>query len=210
MNELMEKENIKIENMVYTIKGQQVMIDADLAKLYETETKRINEVVKRNPKKIPERFSWILTNEEWKFLRSKISTLENNTQSGRGHYKKYLPRVFTETGIYMLSTILKSEVAINACVKIMDTFTNMRKYINDNKDIYKSISNINNKLLEHDEKINYLFSQFDKKEQLFLKGQTYSAYHNILEILDTAKENIIIIDEYADINFFRFNNKYKM
>lgn len=101
----------------------------------------------------------------------------------------------------MLSTILKSKVAVNVSVRIMDTFTNMRKFINENKDVYKSINVINNKLLEHDEKFNYLFSKFDKKEQLFLEGQTYSSYRNILEILNNAKNSIIIIDEYADITF---------
>ena len=101
----------------------------------------------------------------------------------------------------MLSTILKSDIAINASIRIMDTFTNMRKYISANKDLYKSINIINNKLLEHDEKFNYLFSKFDKKEKLFLEGQTYSAYKDILEILSSAKEQIIVIDEYADISF---------
>ena len=112
-----------------------------------------------------------------------------------------MPRVFAEPGIYMLSTILKSEVATEASIRIMNTFVEMRKFINENKDIYKSISIINNKLLEHDEKFNYLFSKFDTKEQLFLEGQTYSSYRNILEILNSAKNNIIIIDEYADITF---------
>ena len=79
---------------------------SDLAKLYNVETKRINEAVKNNPEKFPERFSWLLTNEEWSILRSKFSTLENN-HTGKGNYRKYLPRVFTEQGIAMLATILK-------------------------------------------------------------------------------------------------------
>ena len=178
MYDVIEKENVEIKNLIYETNGVQIMLDSDLANLFEVGTKRINEAVKNNPDKFPQKYSWVLNNDEWNFLRSKFSTLENQ-QSGRGHYRKYLPRVFAEPGIYMLSTILKSKVAINASVRIMDTFTNMRKFINDNKDVYKSINIINNKLLEHDEKFNYLFSKFDKKEQLFLKDQTYTAYRNI-------------------------------
>ena len=208
MYDVIEKENVEIKNLIYEINGIQFMLDSDLAKLFEVETKRINEAVKNNPDKFPQKYSWVLNNDEWNFLRSKFSTLENQ-QSGRGHYRKYLPRVFAEPGIYMLSTILKSKVAINASVRIMDTFTNMRKFINDNKDVYKSINIINNKLLEHDEKFNYLFSKFDKKEQLFLKDQAYTAYRNILEILNSAEDNVIIIDEYADITFLDLIRKIK-
>jgi hypothetical protein len=100
-------------------------------------------------------------------------------------------------------------VAVNASIRIMDTFTNMRKFINDNKDIYKSINIINNKLLEHDEKFNYLFSKFDTKEQLFIEGQTYSAYSSIFDILSSAKKNIIVVDEYADISFLDLIKKIK-
>ena len=201
MNDLMVKNeviesDIKIENIIYEINGVQIMLDSDLASLYEVETKRINEAVKNNPDKFPYKFSWILSIEEWENLRSKFST--SGLKSNYGG-RRYLPRVFAEPGIYMLSTILKSKVAVNASVRIMDTFTNMRKFINENKNIYKSINVINNKLLEHDEKFNYLFSKFDKKEQLFLKEHTYDAYISVLELLNNAEKEIIIIDNYADI-----------
>ena len=90
MNQDIVKENILIENLIYEIRGKQVMLDSDLANLYHVETKRINEAVKNNPEKFPERFSWILTEKEWSILRSKISTLENSNV-GRGQYRKYLP-----------------------------------------------------------------------------------------------------------------------
>ena len=201
MNDLMVKNeviesDIKIENMIYEINGVQIMLDSDLASLYEVKTKRINEAVKNNPDKFPNRFSWILSIEEWENLRSKFSTSSLKSNYGG---RRYLPRVFAEPGIYMLSTILKSKVAVNASVCIMDTFTNMRKFINENKDIYKSINVINNKLLEHDEKFNYLFSKFDKKEQLLLKEHTYDAYVCVLELLNNALKEIVIIDNYADI-----------
>ena len=103
MNEVIEKENIKIENLIYEVRGVQVMLDSDLAKLYGTETKRINEAVRRNSKKFPERFSWILSREEYyKILRSQIATLELK----QGQYSKFSTRVFTEQGITMLATVL--------------------------------------------------------------------------------------------------------
>ena len=104
MNNIISKDRIKIEDMIYDIRGKQVMFDSDLAILYHVETKRINEAVKNNPHKFPERFSWILKDNEWIFLRPKFSTLENDVP-GKGHYRKYLPRVFTEQGVAMLATI---------------------------------------------------------------------------------------------------------
>ena len=131
MNEIIEKDDILIEDLIYEINKVEVMFDKDLAKLYHVETKRINEAVKNNPEKFPKRFSWILSESEWKSLRSKFSTLKNNNV-GRGRYSKYLPRVFTEQGVYMLATVLKSNVATEVSIKIMDTFVKMRQYINYN------------------------------------------------------------------------------
>ena len=115
MNEIIEKENIIVEDMIYENRGVQVMLDSDIAKLYQVETKRINKAVKNNPQKFPERFSFILNDEETKYLRSKFSTLEI---IGQGKYNKYVPRVFTEQGLYMLATILKSKVATEVSIAI--------------------------------------------------------------------------------------------
>ena len=124
--------NNNIENMIYEVRGKQVMLDSDLAKLYQVETKRINEAVKRNLNKFPERFSWILTNDEANFYsRSQIATL-NRKQTKQGQNIKYLPRVFTEQGVAMLSTILKTKVAVETSIRIMDAFVSMRKYISSN------------------------------------------------------------------------------
>ena len=130
MNEIIKKDNVIIEDIIYEIRGKEVMLDVDIAKLYQVETKRVNEAVKNNPDKFPERFSWLLTYEETKELRSKISTLEIK---GQGKYTKYASRVFTEQGLYMLATILKSKVATEVSIAIMDTFVKMRHYINYNK-----------------------------------------------------------------------------
>lgn len=115
MNEIMTKE-ISIEEMIYEVRGVQVMLDSDIAKLYQVEAKRINEAVKNNPDKFPERFSFVLLDDELKSLRSKFSTANISNMS------RYNPRVFTEQGVYMLATILKSKVATEVSIAIMDTF----------------------------------------------------------------------------------------
>ena len=115
MNEIIEKE-LKIGNMIYEFRGKQVMLDSDLAKLYQVETKRINEAVKNNTEKFPERFSWKLTNEETKKLL--VENFDQKIEMRGGRYKN--PRVFTEQGVAMLATILKSQVATKVSIAIMD------------------------------------------------------------------------------------------
>ena len=130
MNSIMEKENIKIENMIYEIRGQQVMLDSDLAKLYQCKngTKEINQAVKNNPNKFPKRFSWKLTDEEIKIFL--VANCDQKIETRGGRYKN--PRVFTEQGVAMLATILKSKVAVKVSIEIMDAFVAMRKYISNN------------------------------------------------------------------------------
>ena len=199
MNEMVVLKNIKVEDMIYEIRGVQVMLDSDLAKLYQLETKRINEAVKNNPKKFPIRFSFILDADETENLRSKISTssLENN-YGGR----RYNPRVFTEQGIYMLATILKSKVATNVSIAIMDTFVKMRHYINYNKTFLPHrVLLLEDKVDDNTKRINELFDKFDcediAKNHIFFEGEFYDAYSLLLDILDRAEDEIIIIDNYA-------------
>ena len=199
MNELIVQNN-KIENMIYEIRGKQVMLDKDLAKLYQCKngTKTINLAVKRHINRFPERFMFQLTKEEYyDILRFQFETLELE----KGKYSKYLPYVFTEQGVAMLATVLRTEVAEEVSIKIMRAFVIMRHFIIDNKDIYKSINNINNKLIEHDEKLNLIFSNFEEKKitnEIYYEGQIYDAYSKILDILSMAKSKIVIIDAYAD------------
>ena len=195
MNDLLEQENIKIENMIYEIRGKQVMLDSDLAKLYTVETKRINEAVKNNPNKFPDRFSWKLTNEEYKNLKSKISTSNSNEYGGR----RKIPRVFTEQGVAMLATILKSKAATEVSIKIMDAFVIMRHYIT--RSIFNS-DLVNYKILEHDKRISILEETFngfkEKNNHIFFEGQIYDAYSLLIDIFNKSKEEIIIIDNYTD------------
>ena len=193
---------VEIEDMIYEIREKQVMLDSDLANLYGVETKRINEAVKNNPEKFPERFSWNLTKLEWNFLRSKFSTLEIQ-EKGRGTHRKYLPRVFTEQGVAMLATILKSNTATQVSIAIMDAFVLMRKYISNELIEQKYINNL---VIRHDEEIKLLqesFNKFEEKKkdnEIYFNGQIYDAYSKIVDILKEAHDNIIIIDNYADKN----------
>ena len=193
MHEL--KEDLSIEDMIYEIRGKQVMLDCDLAKLYNVETKRINEAVKNNPYKFPERFSFRLNEIEMENLWSKFSTAKISNMS------RSYPRVFTEQGIAMLSTILKSKVAVKTSIRIMDAFVKMRKYISAN---LIEQDNMKNMLIKHDNEIKLLqksFSKLEEKEKInhiFYEGQIYDAYSLLIDIFKEAKKEIIIIDNYAD------------
>ena len=199
MNKIIEKEIINIENMIYEIDGKEVMLDSDLAKLYNVETKRINEAVKNNPEKFPERFSWQLSIDETiNILRSKFSTLKIQ----RGYNIKYGSRVFTEQGVYMLATILKSKVATEVSIKIMDTFVKMRHYINYNKEFLPNkILLLEEKVDNNTKKINELFDKFNPKDivkdYIFFEGEFYDAYSLLIDIFNNSINEIIIIDNYA-------------
>ena len=193
MNQIIEVETLNIEDMIYEIRGRQVMLDCDLAKLYNVETKRINEAVKNNPDKFPERFYFRINENEFFSLKSKISTSKGGSRKGHN--------VFTEQGIAMLSTILKSKVAVETSIRIMDAFVKMRKYISAN---LIEQDNMKNMLIKHDNEIKLLqesFSKLEEKEKInhiFYEGQIYDAYSLLIDIFKGAKKEIIIIDNYAD------------
>ena len=194
------KEELNIENMIYEIRGKQVMLDSDLAKLYQCKngTKEINQAVKNNPDKFPERYSFQLSDNEYNNLRSNFLT--SSLESGYGG-RRYNPRVFTEQGIAMLSTILKSKVAVETSIRIMDAFVKMRKYISAN---LIEQDNMKNMLIKHDNEIKLLqesFSKLEEKEKInhiFYDGQIYDAYSLLIDIFKEAEKEIIIIDNYAD------------
>ena len=208
MNNIIEKE-LNIEDMIYEIREKQVILDSDLAKLYHVETKRINEAAKNNPRKFPERFSWIVTEKEFNIIssRSKISTL-NKSGNKRGSNIKYYPRVFTEQGVAMLATILKSQKAIETSINIMDAFVKMRHYIKDNLLNQNNINNIvledHSHILRLDGDLKLLQETFDKLEEkrkineIYFNGQIYDAYSKIKDIFAESKEELILIDNYVD------------
>ena len=199
MNEIAEKDVINIEDMIYEIEGKNVMLDSDLAKLYHVETKRVNEAVNRNKEKFPNRISWILEEVEIQNLRSQIAT-SSPTNNYRG--RRYAPRAFTEQGVYMLATTLKSKEAIQTSIRIMDTFVKMRHYINYNKNVLpRRFLFLEDKVDENTRRIDILFDKFNSKEitknSIFYKNDIYDAYSVLIEILNLSEEEIIIIDNYA-------------
>ena len=206
INDLIEKEDIKIENMIYEVRGKQVMLDSDLAELYKCKngTKTINLAVKRHINRFPERFMFQLTDEEV----SKLSRFQFETLKGRGHNVKYLPYAFTEQGVAMLATILRTPVAEEVSIRIMDAFVAMRKYISTNLIEQKYINDV---VLKDSKRIDLLedaFSSFkDKNNHIFFEGQIYDAYSLMLKIFDKALSSIIIIDNYIDKNILDILSK---
>ena len=199
MNEVVTKEDIKIENMIYEIRSKQVMLDSDLARLYKCKngTKEINQAVRNSPEKFPERFSFVLNDSEMDDLRSKFLTSSLNKHGGR----RYNIRVFTEQGVAMLATILRTKVATEVSIQIMDAFVAMRKYISTNLLEQKYINNL---VLEDHDKIKALEDSFSKLEEkrksteIYFNGQIYDAYSKIQEIFKSANNSLVIIDAYAD------------
>ena len=210
MNEIITTE---VENLIYEIRGKQVMLDSDLAKLYQCKngTKEINQAVKNNIDKFPERFSWISTDEESKIFL--VNNFDRKIETRGGRFKN--PRVFTEQGVAMLATILKSKVATEVSIKIMDAFVKMRHYIiNENKrisNLEKKYIDHDIKLLEQDTKINEIFNQFKtNNNHIFFEGEIYDAYSLLIDILKEAEKEIIIIDNYAGKQLFDILKEIKI
>ena len=212
-----EISNEEVKNLIYTIRGKQVMLDSDVARLYHYETKKINQAVKRNIDRFPERFCFQLTEVELEIMWSQFVTtskLENNKYRST----KYLPYVFTEQGIAMLSGILKSEVAVQVSIKIMDAFVEMRKFININKNLYEKVITIENKIdkkfIENDKKFELIFDQlqFEEniKQRVFFEGQIYDAYSVIIDIIKKANKKILIIDNYVDDSVLKMLTKKRI
>lgn len=184
---------LQIENKIYNIKGKEVMLDSDLAELFDVETKRINEAVKRNPDKFMNDYYIRINEEQYDLLKSQFATSKGGSRKGHG--------AFTEQGVVMLATILKSKVAIEMSIRIVESFVKMRHYLLENQDIYKSLNNLNIRLINTEDKVNSILSKFDKKEYLYLENSEYDAYSDIMKILNSADNSTTIIDPYVDISF---------
>lgn len=211
-----ELTNEDIKNLIYTIRGKQVMLDSDVAMLYNYETKKVNQAVKRNIDRFPERFCFQLTEKELEIRWSQIVTT-SKLEDNKYRSKKYLPYVFTEQGIAMLSGILKSEVAIQVSIKIMDAFVEMRKFINGNKSLFEKVVTIENKMdkkfIEQDKKFDIIFDQLQLeeniKQRIFFDGQIYDAYSIIVDIIKRANSKSLIIDNYIDDSVLKMLAKKK-
>ena len=204
-----ETENIK--NLIYTIRGKQVMLDSDVANLYHCETKYINRVVKRNIERFPKEFCFQLEQKEFQNLRCQFITSSFEKQNYGG--RRYMPYVFTEQGIAMLSALLKSDIAVNVSISIMKAFIEMRKFIITNGQFFQEINNIKDQLLEHDKKFDEVFDELQRKQEsefrqsIFFDGQIYDAYILVIDIIKKAKQKVLIIDNYIDDSILKMLSK---
>jgi len=189
---------MEIKNLIYTIRGKQVMLDSDLASLYQVETKNLNKAVKRNIERFPVSFCFQLTEEEVQNLRFQIGT-SSVSYGGR----RYLPYVFTEQGIAMASAILRSDIAVKVSVEIMEAFVEMRRMLISNASLFHRLDKIELKQLEADQKFEDIFKALESdklhtEKGIFYDGQIFDAYTFICDIIRSAKISIILIDNYVD------------
>ena len=204
-----ETENIK--NLIYTIRGKQVMLDSDVAMLYQYTTKSINKAMKRNINRFPEDFCFQLTEKEVENLRFQFGTSSLKKENSGG--RRYLPYVYTEKGISMLAGVLKNEIAVQVSINIIRAFIEMRKFISLNGKLFKRLTNVECKILEHDKKFDIVFNELQKdekmefKQKIFFDGQIYDAYSLIIDIIKKAKQKILIIDNYIDDSILKMLSK---
>ena len=208
-NRIEKYNELGIKNKIYSIRECQVMLDSDLAELYEVETRIINQAVKRNIERFPEEFCFRLSKNEmnnWKSqnmtpnsLRSQNVIIENQ----KGRHSKYLPYVFTEQGVAMLAGILKSNIAIKISIQIIKEFVEMRKFINTNAQLFQQFDRVESKQIENTKNIEKIFSLIESndiipKQGIFFEGQIFDAYKFVSNLFRSAKKSIVIIDNYVD------------
>ena len=216
-------DNISIKDKIFVIRNVQVMIDEDLALLYGVETKQLNKAVNRNIARFPENFRFQLTQDEYDNLRfqngtssldeslkSQFATSSSSKQHGG---RRYLPYVFTEQDISMLSAVLRSQTAIEVSIKIIDTFVNMRKFISQNNYLFQRMDLLEEKQKNTDQKVDEILNAIESKnttikQGVFFEGQFFDAYIFISDILKSAKKSITLIDNYIDGSLKDLANKW--
>ena len=206
----------EVKNLIYSVRNQQVMLDSDLAMLYQVETKRLNEAARRNSLRFPERFRFQLTKEEYENLKSQFATssLEENSEHGG---RRKLSFVFTEQGIAMLSAVLRSEIAIAVSIRIMDSFVEMRRYMASTSLIHQRLDTIELRQVSYqketderfEEVFDYIATHAEPKQRIFFEGQIYDAFSLLADIVRRANVEIILIDNYVDIGTLNLLAKKK-
>ena len=210
-----------IESRIFSIRNIQVMLDYHLAALYDVETKRINEQVKRNIRRFPTNFMFQLTKTEWDYLQSQFATTNTHllqSQSATAK-RRSLPYAFSEQGVAMLSSVLNSDTAIEVSIKIINAFVEMRKIIFDNNFIHFRIDKIERKQLESEQKFDLVFKALEGKNEItdqgiYFEGQIFDSYTITSKIIRSAKKSIILVDNYIDettlIHLTKKNTKVKV
>ena len=208
---VMENTEIAIHNAetlkdkIYTIRGVQVMLDADLAQIYGYEVRALNQQVKRNINRFPSDFMFQLSENEYEILKSQIVISRSESEASNWGGARKLPFAFTEQGIYMLATVLRGEVAEQQTIFIMRAFREMRHFIQSNHLLFDEIVSVKQHLLKHDEKIDELFTLMDKyhveeKQGIFFQGQIFDAYVKFESFIAQAQKKIVLIDGYVDLS----------
>lgn len=203
--------NAHIESRIFHLRNTQVMIDRDLAEMYQVETRVLNQAVKRNIHRFPEKFRFQLNLDEVEDLKSQIVTLNSKSQivtlnpSGakQGGNIKYLPYAFTEQGVAMLSAVLRSDIAVQVSIQIMNAFIEMRKFIANHNGLFQRMEGIERKQIETDQKFEQIFKALESKELIpnqgvFFDGQVFDAYELTSRIIRSAKQSIVLIDNYIN------------
>jgi hypothetical protein len=200
MSKINMSNKLSIRDKIHAIRGKQVMLDCDLATLYQVETKVLNQAVKRNKDRFPSDFMFQLTNEEYESLRSQFVTLKNLS---RGQHRKYLPCVFTEQGEAMLSGVLKSKIAIATSIQIIQAFVRMRKFITENALLLQRISKLEEQQIITATKLEQIFQAIEDRSikpqtGIFFDGQVFDAYIFVSKLIKSARRSITLIDNYID------------
>jgi len=224
-----------IQSLIFTVRGVQVMLDSDLAEIYGVETKILNRAVSRNIERFPEKFRFQLTKQEFENLRFQNGTSNNNSlrfqngtlekggdlksqsvtlKDGRGKHRKYLPYVFTEQGVSMLSAVLRSETAIKVSIQIIDAFVEMKKFISVNAGIFQRLDKVEQKQIVTDQKFEQIFKALEDKsikpkQGIFYDGQVFDAYIFIADLIKSSKKSILLIDNYVDETVLQLFTKRK-
>jgi hypothetical protein len=196
MNELVKKDGIA--EKIYLIRGVQVMLDRDLAELYQVETKVLNQAVKRNSERFPDAFMFQLSGDEFADWRSQIVTSNGDKMGLRRP-----PYVFTEQGVAMLSAVLRSATAIHVSIQIIQAFVAMRRFLLSNAEIFQRIGSLETRQLQTEQRVGAILDaisaqDLDPKQGIFFDGQIFDAYSFVAKLVRKAKSSIVLIDNYVD------------
>ena len=202
-----------IQGMIYAIRGKQVMLDSDLAMLYQVETGALNRAVKRNETRFPDDFRFQLTKDEYTNLKCQIGISSENEYGGR----RTLPYAFTEQGISMLSSVLKSDVAVNVSIGIMRTFVEMRKYMANTSLLYDRMNAMEERQITYQNETNekfervfeYIADHEESQQKIFYDGQIYDAFSLLVDFISGAEKNIVLVDNYVDVGTLNILAKKK-
>ena len=206
--------NKQIKDCIYSIRGQQVMLDSDIAIFFEVSTKSLNQQMKRNFERFPDDFCFQLTDDEL----SNLLRSQNVTSNAVSSKRRYNPYAYTEHGIIALAGVLKSDVAAKMSVEIVREFIQMRKFILENGDVLLALAKLQNRQLEFENDTNHKFEEVFRlieridlpKTALFYNGEWYDSFNFIIDIIRKAKQSIILIDPYCDnkaLSFFKYKNE---